>query len=108
MDGQIEKPIRGQLINWIKSLLMNYNRRRREEVGLCKYLGHGYEHGAGLVLLPDVGQAREDEHSHDDHQHQQPQLLVATTWTQCQEIWGRRYYGKILYFHQIWIDLFIA
>ena len=39
--------------------------------------GHGVEHGAGLVLLPDVGQAREDEHPHDDHQHQQPQLLVA-------------------------------
>ena len=28
MNGEIEKPIRGQVINWIGSLLMNYNRRR--------------------------------------------------------------------------------
>ena len=28
MNGEIEKPIRGQLINWIESLFMNYNRRR--------------------------------------------------------------------------------
>ena len=41
------------------------------------YLGHGYEHGAWLILLPDIGQAREDQHPHDHHQHQQPQLLVA-------------------------------
>ena len=43
------------------------------------YLGHGYEHSAWLVLLPNVGQAGEDEHPHDHHQHQQPQLLVADT-----------------------------
>ena len=29
------------------------------------------------VLLPDIGEAGEDEHPHDDHEHQQPQLLVA-------------------------------
>ena len=40
------------------------------------YLGHGYEHGAWLILLPDIGQAREDQHPHDHHQHQQAQLFV--------------------------------
>ena len=41
------------------------------------YLGHGDELGVLLVLLTDVGKAAEDEHAHDDHQHQQTQLLVA-------------------------------
>ena len=41
------------------------------------YLGHGDELGVLLVLLTDVGEAAEDEHAHDDHQHQQTQLLVA-------------------------------
>ena len=42
-----------------------------------KYLRHGDEHGVFLVLLTDIGQPTEDEHAHDDHQHQQAQLLVA-------------------------------
>ena len=41
------------------------------------YLRHGDELGVLLVLLTDVGKAAEDEHAHDDHQHQQTQLLVA-------------------------------
>ena len=41
------------------------------------YLRHGDEHGVLLVLLTDIGQPTEDEHAHDDHQHQQAQLLVA-------------------------------
>ena len=39
--------------------------------------GHRVEHRPLLVLLPDVGQSAEDQHPHDDHEHQQPQLLVA-------------------------------
>jgi hypothetical protein len=41
------------------------------------YLRHGDEHGSLLILLADVGQPAEDEHTHDHHQHQQPELLVA-------------------------------
>ncbi len=41
------------------------------------YLRHWDEHGPLLILLADVGQPAEDEHPHDHHQHQQPELLVA-------------------------------
>ena len=41
------------------------------------YLRHRDKHGVLLVLLTDIGQPTEDEHPHDDHQHQQAQLLVA-------------------------------
>jgi hypothetical protein len=41
------------------------------------YLRHGDEHGPLFILLADVGQPAEDEHTHDHDQHQQPELLVA-------------------------------
>ena len=44
---------------------------------IVEYLRHGDEHSVLLILLPNVGEAAEDEHAHDDHQHQQTQLLVA-------------------------------
>ena len=44
---------------------------------MTAFLWHGDEPGVLLVLLADIGQPAEDEHSHDDHQHQQTQLLVA-------------------------------
>ena len=39
-------------------------------------LRHWDELSVGLVLLRDIGQATEDQHPHDDHEHQQPQLFV--------------------------------
>ena len=47
--------------------------------GPVQSLRHRDEHRPLLVLLPDVGQPAEYQHPHDDHQHQQPQLLVAET-----------------------------
>ena len=44
---------------------------------LTTHLRHRDELRVRLVLLGDVGQAAEDQHPHDDHQHEQPQLLVA-------------------------------
>ncbi len=44
------------------------------------YLRHGDEHGALLVLLANVGQPAEDHHAHDDHQHEEAQLLVAESY----------------------------
>ena len=55
------------------------------------YLRHGDELGVLLVLLTDVGEAAEDEHAHDDHQHQQTQLLVAEQ--QCCYIMIKVYVG---------------
>ena len=42
-------------------------------------LWHGDEFCVFLVLLADIGQPTEDQHPHDHHQHQQPELLVAET-----------------------------
>ena len=39
--------------------------------------GHRVKHRPLLVLLPDVSEAAEYQHAHDDDQHEQPQLLVA-------------------------------
>ena len=44
------------------------------------YLRHRYKLGLGLVLLADVGQAAEDQHSHDDDQHEEAEFLVAERW----------------------------
>ena len=41
------------------------------------YLWHGNKSRSLLVPLRDVGQPGEDQHAHDHHQHQQPELLVA-------------------------------
>ena len=38
--------------------------------------GHRVEHRPLLVLLPDVCEAAEYQHAHDDDQHEQPQLFV--------------------------------
>ena len=43
---------------------------------LTTHLRHRDELRVRLVLLGDVGQAAEDQHPHDDHQHQQPELFV--------------------------------
>ena len=74
------------ITNWVRRQLCS-------EDALCpSYLRHGNEHGALFILLPDIGEAGEDEHPHDDHQHQQPQLLVAEM---CNNI--RRQFVIILY-----------
>ena len=46
---------------------------------LTTHLRHRDELRVRLVLLGDVGQAAEDQHPHDDHQHQEAQLFITET-----------------------------
>ena len=68
IDYCIHYTIRAVQNNHILSFLINF---------VVHYLWHRDEVGILLVLLTDVGQPTEDQHSHDNHQHQQSQLLVA-------------------------------
>ena len=61
----------------------------RTLLGLTTHLRHRDELRVGLIFLRDVGQATEDQHPHDDHQHQQTKLFVTETRSESELMFTR-------------------